>query len=284
MDEEDLGGGMFDQDVKDMKLGADNAALPQVYDPDELEILDGQLAVFDKPRALKKYKTGTRLYQAQLAQSGVAEGCVQMDVRAPVEQVVAWFNARAPQFDKYMNEDVGMSTVTGERRNEHSVLANLRLPMPSPFEDREFVGVSLWRKLDDNTHFVSQTSVEHEDFPLQKNRVRMDVMRCVKLTRLGPKLTGLELVATSNLGGSVPRRVNDFVITPYVVASQINLARYFASVRPADVFDEGDGTVLGRLLFLHLYPHRQNRDALNEKINDMIRTTNVLRAAQAKYR
>ncbi|GMI25162.1 hypothetical protein TeGR_g8236, partial [Tetraparma gracilis] len=62
------------------------------------------------------------------------------------------------------------------------------------------------------------------------------------------------------------------------------LRRYFVCVRPADSFDEGDGTVLGRLLFLEMHPHRQNRDLLNEKIVDMIRMTNVLRSAQAKYR
>ncbi|GMI22228.1 hypothetical protein TeGR_g2008 [Tetraparma gracilis] len=42
--------------------------------------------------------------------------------------------------------------------------------------------------------------------------------------------------------------------------------------------------MLGRLLFLQLHPHRQNRDFLTEKVLDMIRMTNVLRSAQAKYR
>ncbi|GMI27839.1 hypothetical protein TeGR_g635 [Tetraparma gracilis] len=59
---------------------------------------------------------------------------------------------------------------------------------------------------------------------------------------------------------------------------------YFACVRPADSFDEGDGTMLGRLMFLLLHPHRRNQDTLTEKILDMIRSTNVLRSAQAKYR
>ena len=60
--------------------------------------------------------------------------------------------------------------------------------------------------------------------------------------------------------------------------------RYFACVRPAVAFDEGDGTVLGRLMFLLLHPHRQHKDLLTEKILDMIRSTNVLRSAQAKHR
>ncbi|GMI37933.1 hypothetical protein TeGR_g3217 [Tetraparma gracilis] len=37
-------------------------------------------------------------------------------------------------------------------------------------------------------------------------------------------------------------------------------------------------------MFLLLHPRRQNQDLLTEKILDMIRSTNVLRSAQAKYR
>jgi hypothetical protein len=42
--------------------------------------------------------------------------------------------------------------------------------------------------------------------------------------------------------------------------------------------------MLGRLMFLLLYPHRQHKDLLTEKILEMIHSTNVLRSAQAKYR
>jgi hypothetical protein len=87
-----------------------------------------------------------------------------------------------------------------------------------------------------------------------------------------------------NLNGSVPTRINNIVTIPYVTRQPVSLISFFTSVRPAGAFDEGDGTVLGRLLFLQLHPHRQNRDLLNEKILDVIRMTNVLRSAQAKYR
>jgi hypothetical protein len=87
-----------------------------------------------------------------------------------------------------------------------------------------------------------------------------------------------------NLNGSFPARVNKIVTLPYGVRQPVSLASYFTSVRPADVFNEGDGKVLGQLLFLKLHKHRKNDELLNEKILDMIRTTNVLRSAQAKYR
>ncbi|GMI30812.1 hypothetical protein TeGR_g7222 [Tetraparma gracilis] len=156
--------------------------------------------------------------------------------------------------------------------------------MPSPFDEREIIGKSLWKKLDDNTYFVAQSSCEHDDFPPQKDRVRMHFMRCFKLTRLGPRLTGLKMIGTSDLGGVIPSWVNEVITTPYIAGSQVFLARFFASVRPADSFDEGDGTALGQVMFLHLHQHRQNKDLLTQKILDMIRSTNVLRSAQAKYR
>ena len=55
-------------------------------------------------------------------------------------------------------------------------------------------------------------------------------------------------------------------------------------MRPPNTFDEADGTRLGQILFLKLYPDRQHPQELREKIGELIRTMNVLRSAQAKYR
>ena len=87
-----------------------------------------------------------------------------------------------------------------------------------------------------------------------------------------------------NLNGSFPARINKIVTVPFIARSPVSVVTYFTSVRPADSFNEGDGAVLGQLLFLHLRKHRKNKDLLNDKILDVIRTTNVLRSAQAKYR
>ena len=87
-----------------------------------------------------------------------------------------------------------------------------------------------------------------------------------------------------NLNGSIPARINRIVTVPHMIRQPVSLVSYFTSVRPADAFNEGDGKVLGQLLFLKLHKHRKNEALLNEKILDMIRTTNVLRSAQAKYR
>ncbi|GMI33635.1 hypothetical protein TeGR_g4612 [Tetraparma gracilis] len=67
MAEEDLGGGMFDQDVKNMRQAASKCDEPQQYDADEQATLDEQLAVFNTPpKRLQKYKMETKLMDMQL--------------------------------------------------------------------------------------------------------------------------------------------------------------------------------------------------------------------------
>jgi hypothetical protein len=174
--------------------------------------------------------------------------------------------------------------VIGERRNDHNVVIKTPIPMPQPFGDREVVARCLWKQVDEATYFLAQTSCEHLDFPLRPGVVRMGFERTVKLTKVSPKLTLVEWSTDLDFAGSVPRRVNDAIMVSKVVRTQINFAKFFTCLRPADLFDEEDGTKLGQILFLQLHKHRKNKDFLNEKILDEIRTTNVLRSAQAKYR
>jgi hypothetical protein len=174
--------------------------------------------------------------------------------------------------------------VLGERSSDHSLFGKGEIPLPAPFHNREIVSRSLWKKLDENTFFYSQASCEHDEFSRRPGFVRMEFRRSWKLTRIGPKLTKLEGSGSVGMGGVIPRRINDSVTIPVVFSTFAPMMTYFACVRPADSFDEGDGTVLGRLLFLQLHPHRHNRDLLSEKILDVIHMTNVLRSAQANYR
>jgi hypothetical protein len=89
MAEEDLGGGIFDQDVKDMREAASKCRKPQVYDAEEQQTLDDELTAHETPaKSLKKYKTGTKLYTCQVADNGRGiKVRVLADVRAPAEQV-----------------------------------------------------------------------------------------------------------------------------------------------------------------------------------------------------
>jgi hypothetical protein len=188
-----------------------------------------------------------------------------------------------PEYTGHINAGGG-ETFVGERRSNHSLVARVTVPMPSPFQDRDGVVRSLWKKLDENTYFMSQMSCEHVEFPESAEHVRMHIRRNFKLTKISPRLTLFEGSASINLRGSLPRSINDAVTIPTTASASDAVLMYFLCVRPADSFDEGDATTLGRLLFARLRPHRKNIDTLNEKILQMIRMTNVLRSAQAKYR
>jgi hypothetical protein len=188
MAEEDLGGGMFDQDKKNMRDFAEKVALPQVYDADERRQLDVSLAVFHEKVSLRKYKTGTKLYAAEITDTGQdVRARVKTEVRGPVEQVVGYYMGIPIQFNSHM--DRYGSVVVGERRNDHSTIVGGTIPMPPPLQKRHVVTKTLWEKLDDNTFFVTQVSVKHDSVPAVKNSISTTHTRLFKMTRIGPSLT-----------------------------------------------------------------------------------------------
>ncbi|GMI22453.1 hypothetical protein TeGR_g9139 [Tetraparma gracilis] len=59
---------------------------------------------------------------------------------------------------------------------------------------------------------------------------------------------------------------------------------YFAFVRPAADFDEGDGVELGRLIYYQLSKLRKNSDELREELDTFIKRTTVLRECAYQHR
>jgi hypothetical protein len=217
MAEEDLGGGMFDQDVKNMREGAARCSLPQQYTAEERQTLDKQRAAFEAPeKEPKTYKTGTKLYQAQLSDDGHGVNMrVQAEVRAPPEQMVAIFMGNAKEFNEFMEARVPESSrVTAmykDPNSDHSVMARGHFPVPSPFSDREAVLRTLWEKQDENTFFVTQASVEDAAFPRREGVVRATIVRAFKFTKISPKLTKFEFKGSASFGGSVPRSISNAI-------------------------------------------------------------------------
>ena len=70
MTEEDMGGGLFDEDVRNSSEAATSYQLPQLYDASARQRLDESQVLFAKPMSLKHYKTGTKLYTAELTDTG----------------------------------------------------------------------------------------------------------------------------------------------------------------------------------------------------------------------
>jgi hypothetical protein len=98
--------------------------------------------------------------------------------------------------------------------------------MPNPFNDRELVLRSMWKKLDENTYFYSQLTCQHDEFPARPGVVRIITRRSVKLTKIHAKLTLVETSGSADLGGGIPRRINDAVTIPFVAASSVGVHQY----------------------------------------------------------
>ena len=127
--------------------------MAQEYTTDERQTLDESLVLFNEPASLKHYKTGTKLYTAQLTDKGEGFLRLQSEVKAPAEHVIAYYMANAVQFN---NRDDSFVTTIRERCNDHSVILQSMVPMPSPLQDRQLTLQGLWEKLDDTTYFLAQ--------------------------------------------------------------------------------------------------------------------------------
>jgi hypothetical protein len=98
--------------------------------------------------------------------------------------------------------------------------------MPNPFGDRELVLRSMWKKLDENTHFYSNSTCEHDQFPELPGVVRTISKRSIKLIKAHKKLTQVEMCGSVMLGGRITQRINDAVTIPFVATSLVGLHQY----------------------------------------------------------
>jgi hypothetical protein len=242
MAEEDLGGGMFDQDVKDMRKAAGKCNEAQVYDVEEQQTLDAELALHEAPAtSLNAYRTGTKLYSLDVADTGSGlEGRVMTEVRAPAEQVgpplprmttnaqshplcsqvIAYMMGHNPEYRIFLTDT---PSEYGERRSDHRVVQRKPIPMPNPFQDREIVATMMWKKLDENTYFYTQKSCENDEFPARPGVVRASYRRTVKLTKMSARLTRVEMSGSVNMGGVLPRRINDTVTIPLTATLSVGM-------------------------------------------------------------
>jgi len=176
--------------------------------------------------------------------------------------VIAYYIAIAEQFT---NHDFSFLITIGERRNDHDVVVQGVLAMPSHVLDRQRTVHELWEKLDDNTYFITQKSCVHADFPAVKSTVRMTTTRLFKLTNTSSKSTPLEAVASMHLGGSFPASLNNFFAIPIIESSPVSRATCFAAFRAADAFDESEATQLGQ------WAKRLRRGSAVESVRESLR-------------
>jgi hypothetical protein len=266
--EEEEDEGMFDSDARNLVEVARRYEQPPVYSAEERQRLDDALAYFNAPTpAMKPHRANTKLYQAEFdAVKGIGRG--SWELRVPATRIIAMMMCHAPQytaFDERGNTRGGLTV--GERPNDHHMVARMYVPMPYPLQDREIVTITHWEKLSESEFLLAQSSGDHDCFPRSPEMVRVIMKRVLKFTVLSPTLTKVEIKAQIILGGRITPRINNLIVRPLMANTPVSSFRFFLFTRPADGYDEGDATELGRFLMLKLYQHRDNEHVLREEVS-----------------
>jgi hypothetical protein len=155
-----------------------------------------------------------------------------------------------PEFNVFGTRDSENATEIGERRSDHSVVSRTAAHMPNPFDDRELIIRSMWKKLDESTYFYLNSTCEHNEFPVRPGVVRVNFRRSIKLTKINAKLTRVEMSGSADLGGRIPRSINNTVTIPFIAASTVGLHQYeSASARDASANNNPSMGVVRALIF-----------------------------------
>jgi hypothetical protein len=93
----------------------------------------------------------------------------------------------------------------------------------------------------------------------------------------------MTLTSEVNLGGNIPRAVNDTVAVPGLARPALEAMQYFAAVRSVDSYNAGDSREMGKLSFMKLHPLRRRPEELRAAVTKMIARNDAMRDFQTKY-
>jgi hypothetical protein len=239
---------------------------------------------FRKARA-EKLVTNTKLVTGEVARSEnhlIAQ--VKANIRVPIHYSLAFFFAHHEQYIDQINLDT--PEVMLEKyfdRTPRSLFTICRMESPFPLQNREYVAFCAWEKLPDGSFHFGSVSADHSSYPITPDFVRMTVTRSVRLVAISPSLTHVEITSEVNLGGKIPRAINDAITVPQLAGTCLSMMIYFQCVRSPDAYDAGDSTELGKLSFLKLRSSRGRPEELRSVVTKLIARNDAMRAFQAKY-
>jgi hypothetical protein len=209
---------------------------------------------------------------------------VSATIRAPANDCLGYLRCHHQEYqDVLKDDDPDVLDDFGADYTPRSHFYINRFKTPAPLSDREYVCRCAWEKRRDGTIFFTAISAEHPDYPLSPDFVRMSVARAVRLIPVSPGLTKIEVTSEVDLGGSIPRAVNDAIVIPLIAGTPMNMMNYFACVRSSDAYDVGASRELGTLAFCKLHPLQRHPEELRAAVHKMVTRNDVMREFQAKY-
>jgi hypothetical protein len=239
---------------------------------------------------LRRRNTGTKLATAHFLQSVKGSAIpnlfhASIEARGPVAEALAIRMMWTPQFVGIINaERDTVRFTTGERPSDHTVYLKVELDLPGWVASRDLVLVHTWEKIGEGKFILSQSSCEHPAFPPTKDRITMHFNRVWLYTEINPGLTRIDVVGTvDNLGGSIPKFVQNAIVLPAFVADSITTSIFFFCVRPTSRWQDDDAIELGRSMFVDIYDLRNKEDDMRKLLKQTFSYVTLLREAQAEH-
>ena len=208
--------------------------------------------------SVKKLNTSTPLLSAAIfVDSGGGHavfGQLVCVVRCPAVDIISFAADNQSNFKTIHQESsVNLKAYTVDKRSNHHYIfyQSVRFPPPAPFQDREFLGSFLWKKLNDSQYMCLSHPTEHTTVPRTPGVVRASLLRVILLTKLSPTSTRYESFSKLDMGGHIPTLVVEKVVAPRVLLQGPSVQQLYAiqTKRLADYDAAGeDGIHLGQLL------------------------------------
>ncbi|GMI25387.1 hypothetical protein TeGR_g1751, partial [Tetraparma gracilis] len=218
-----------------------------VYSAKEEAILEEgkkMLEVFEQQKS-KELKMASPTTQAKMAfkdGNNHVYGWSTAVVRASPAQVLAFvWNVQkrtgvyADDLEKTVDED-----------GEHNKLVYIKKKVPNPFDNRDFLSRTIWRKRAAGFIFVSVPELS-DAHPLSSDVVRARYPSLLKMTGMSDGSTQLEYVTQPDLGGALPLwLVRTWMGSSLAWVTEIQ--HYFGGSRGLEEYDAKDGEAVGEVL------------------------------------
>ncbi|GMH92947.1 hypothetical protein TrST_g3807 [Triparma strigata] len=205
--------------------------------------------VSEKTVGLKSLTLSSPLVEGKVAYPTreAAYGSASSVVRASAEEILAFiWNTTTRKYLQAANfkvQDIVLEP------NSHARLNYARVHVGGGFKDREFLGWSVWKKINSEVYIHVAMPAEHELRPKNANCVRGKYPAVTKLTRLSDNETRVDYIVAPELGSIIPK-----IVTVKYMYEMLDwnyfLQAYFLKQRRLEVYDVKDGVGLGEAFFI----------------------------------
>jgi hypothetical protein len=260
-----------------------------LYSPEEDSKVQELLAMFttdsSQTRTVRQLKHGATVESSwtRLDEDGVLVGGTELVIHgaSPLDINAFLMDLGSRCNTCRLNPKVDVQYGVREVRNPHySVTFNE--VKTAPFRNRTFLQAVLRKKLSE-THFfwctypiANHSTVRPSD---ESHAVRAELVRCIRLTRLGHGATRVEYACSVDLKGRFPTQLTNAIVIPTLMGLPYVIQQYFLQIRRIDECTAQDGAFIGHMLMNAALSVKKARRA--EVAATFISRTEMLRDAPA---